>query len=146
VNLGFNTTPGGSKYIPVDSSNTNQPTDTIFNFATPINAFGAYFTGAGGTNGGLSLIFNDGSTQTIQIEASNALTGGSVRFFGFTDFGASISSIKIEVGTVGGSSDDILGVDDVRFAQVAAVPEPRTLVFMAAAALVLGLLRRRAIA
>jgi hypothetical protein len=110
AHYGFNTTLGGSVFA---SEYTGSLT---FTFASPIDTFGAYFSGVEQTTG--SLTFNDGSSETIPFATSAAGHGG-LEFLGFTDPGAMISSITINAGT------DIIGVDDVRY-RLAAVPEPRT--------------------
>ena len=127
---GYNTTAGGSKYLGVAA--TGNPGGYVFNFAAPIAAFGAYFTGVGTSNGTVSIGFSDGTSQSITV-AGNA--NGGVEFLGFTDAGKLISSVSTEIR---GGTGDIFGVDDVRFASVNAVPEPST-VALAMSTLPIGL-------
>lgn len=136
--LGFNTTPGGTQFLRIVPSTTGDASVT-FSFANPISAFGFYLTGAESTiNGALSLRFNDGTSQNLTI-SKNATAG--VQFFGFTDLGATFTSITlVETGPFT-SSRDIIGIDDIRFGgvlQPAAVPEPTSLV-MGGTALLFGL-------
>ena len=107
---GDNTTSGGSQWLELFGQTAT------FSFNTPIQYFGAYFGGLQGTAVGQETItFNDGSSETVNIPE---LTGGFA-FVGFTDAGASISSVTIS------ALGDIISVDDVRYGPgSAAVPEP----------------------
>lgn len=118
--LGFNTTLGGSEWLQA-WPNFNSPGETVtFTFATPVDAFGAYLTDTQvGFPGPITVTFNDGSFQSLPV-MKNDDTGGAL-FFGFTDLGASISSISFNTGATG-DTRDIWGIDDVRFAAV--VPAP----------------------
>ncbi len=131
--LGFNTTPGGTKHLRYSTSSTTD-NDGTFSFATPIEAFGAYFTGVGTSGGDAFVVFNDGTSQSFQLAPSSA---GGVEFFGFTDPGQSITSVAIRQRVDNG---DIFGIDDVRFVvggltpdviiDDASVPEPGTLALL----------------
>jgi hypothetical protein len=111
--FGYNTTSGGSQYVLLSSGGS-----VTFTFATPIEDFGAYFTGVQLSDN--VIAFNDGAPQSLAIPSPGANSGGVV-FFGFTDFGSAISSLTVTFPT------DIVGFDDVRFSFVAAaVPEPGT--------------------
>ncbi len=117
--LGGNTTAGGSKYWQ-----TNVRKDTVFAFANPIQAFGAYITGLGSASVGQALLlFNDGSAQTFNLSTAIGSSDGGVGFFGFTDAGKFISSVTFKSGT--GTGEDVYGIDDVRY--VTAVPTPALL-------------------
>lgn len=92
-----------------------------FTFSTPIDAFGAYFTGwqlAGQT---ITIGYSGGGTAVLSMPAGNLAAGGTL-FFGFIDAGASITTITYLAGAPGSPSTDAVGIDDVRFG--AAVPEP----------------------
>ena len=78
---GYNTTPGGSQYLGLYGGNAT------FAFATPIQAFGAYFTGV--QLGGETITFSDGLSETVPIPNF----GSGCEFVGFTDAGASITSV-----------------------------------------------------
>jgi hypothetical protein len=119
---GFNTTAGGSHWLRVGVSSPAR--SVTFTFANPVNAFGGYFTGVGDVGpGGIDISFNDGRPEDLFVPGDR--TGG-VLFFGFVDPGASISSV-----TVTPHGDDVIGVDDVRFASLpTAVPEPSPLALL----------------
>ncbi len=129
--FGYNTTAGGSQFVQLLGGTLT------FSFATPIDAFGAYFTGV--QEGGEIITFSDGSSQSIPLISLG--DEGGVEFLGFTDFGKSIASVTINV------SNDIVGVDDVRYltAAIAPVPEPSTWGLLATVfvAMVLGLRRKQ---
>lgn len=120
--LGYNTTPGGSQFARVAYDDYTQPVGVTFTFATPIQAWGAYFTGAGTANGSTVIQFSDGTLQTQSV--LGALNGG-VSFLGFTDPGKQISSITVLQTPIGGAAGDIFGIDDVRY--VASIPTPALL-------------------
>jgi len=135
---GSNTTPGGANFVEVQGGTLT------FTFADPINSFGAYLTGVQNFTQD-TITFSDGSTQVIDVpETGTAGNIGAVDFVGFTDSGASISSITIFAGNNG--YDDI-GVDDVSYgAAVSATPEPGSVVLLLTGCMALGLLvwQRRA--
>lgn len=108
--FGYNTTTGGTNFVGMLAG------DLTFTFSTPIQSFGAYISGTQLAFN--TIVFNDGSSQTIPVPLPSATSGG-VTFVGFTDAGQSISSVTIS------SIGDLLGVDDVRFG---VVPEPETAV------------------
>jgi len=144
--LGFNTTPGGSQFLRISPNFGGPDVTATFTFASPISSFGAYLTGTESSlDGTLTLNFNDGTSQTLAIPKNDS---PGVQFFGFTDLGASISSIVLtEAGPF--DSRDIFGVDDVRFGAAVAIPEPSTLLPALGGALVglgLAVRRRRAVA
>jgi hypothetical protein len=120
---GGNTTPGGSFYLSLDGSSAT------FNFATPISEFGAYFTGLQLAN---SLTFDDGAPQSVAMPFD--FSNGGMAFVGFTDPGASITSVTVSV------SGDIIGVDDVFYSgRTSTIPEPSTWAMMLAGFAGLGL-------
>jgi hypothetical protein len=133
---GYNTTPGGAFFVEMLGGTLT------FSFATPIQAFGAYFSGVQNFTTD-TVSFNDGTSQVINIPetGTNGFTG-ALDFVGFTDAGASISSVTVFAGN---NAWDAIGVDDVLFGPVStSVPEPFTLsIFGAGAAGAVALRRRK---
>ena len=104
-----------------------------FTFATPIDSFGAYFTGwqvLGQTIG------YSGGGGAVTLPMGPADFSGGTRFFGFVDIGASISSITYT------ALGDFVGIDDVRYGS-ASVPEPTTLLLLGTGLAVVAYRRRR---
>jgi hypothetical protein len=132
---GFNTTPGGSNYIEDLASSVT------FTFGSPINAFGAYLTGVQLFFYQDTVTFSDGSSETIDVPGVTDGTG-STDFVGFTDPGASITSVTI---TSGQGYGDYIGVDDVSYG-TSVTPEPGSMVLLLTGCLALGMLvwQRRA--
>jgi PEP-CTERM motif len=119
---GYNTTSGGSHFVEMMGGNL------VFSFATPIQSFGAYLSGIQTSFFADTVTFSDGTSQTLTVPgAGTSSSVGALAFVGFTDPGASITSVTINAGVVGnaGAGFDDIGVDDVRFQDTAAaVPEP----------------------
>jgi hypothetical protein len=140
---GYNTTPGGSYFVEMQAGTLT------FTFASPIEAFGAYFSGVQYFFAGESIQFSDGTSQTITIpEVGTSGSIGALDFVGFTDIGKSITRITIDAGTSSDPGADYIGVDDVQFLTVPtanATPEPASvgLTVSGSVALALLLLRRR---
>jgi hypothetical protein len=141
----FDTTPGGrnffsfiTQYVPLGTTISATAT---FAFASPIDAFGAYFTGLGNDTT-FTVNFFDGSAQTLPLAgSSNAATA---MFIGFTDPGTGIASITFTdtwVNTAGNNFGYFVGVDDVQFA---AVPEPASILLLGSGLVTLVARRRRA--
>jgi hypothetical protein len=118
---GYNTTPGGSHFASNDLLGTSLIT---FSFSQPISAFGAYISGV--QNSGETVIFSDGSTETVPIPAGG-FSGGIV-FVGLIDPDSLFTRVTINVAFALGASD-IVGVDDVRF-PAAVVPEPSSMTLL----------------
>ncbi len=113
--VGYNTTLAGSRYLRINPFSGNA--GVRFNFADPIHAFGAYITGLGTANGNLTAQFTDGALVVLPIAGED---DGGVQFFGFTNAGASISSVFLRFQ---GGASDVFSVDDLRYVTV---PEPST--------------------
>jgi hypothetical protein len=135
--LGYNTTTGGTQFLQIAPNFNDAAGGSVtFSFASPIDAFGGYLTDTQvGFPGEITVTFSDGSSQLLPVTKNS--DAGGVLFFGFTDLGASISSITYNTGATD-STRDVWGIDDVRFATT--VPEPGTLALLGAGA---GLLLRR---
>jgi hypothetical protein len=127
--FGYNTTSAGSRFVSMLGG------DLTFTFASPISAFGAYFSGIQSQASQETITFSDGSSQTVNIP-NTSMPDGGVAFVGFTDAGKQISSVQIHF------TNDIVGLDDVQFANV---PEPTSLAVFAliGIASALGGLRRK---
>ena len=136
---GFNTTVGGANFVEVFGGTLR------FSFATPIRAFGAYFSGIQTNFYPDNITFSDGTSQTLFVPGAgtNGFTG-ALSFLGFTDPGKSISSITLVASNAFGA--DAIGVDDVRFLGVpAGIPEPASWALMLGGfGLVGAAMRRRA--
>jgi hypothetical protein len=111
--LGYNTTTAGEQFIGFEPIFDIGTASIEFSFDFPIQAFGAYITGLGTANGDLFVEFDDGSVQSLPVVGNSS---GGVLFFGFTDAGAAIVGVTLELADVFGSRD-ISGVDDVRIVE-----------------------------
>src|SRR4029077_1230099 len=82
---GYNTTSGGANFVEMVGGTVT------FSFATPIQAFGAYFSGIQTNFFTDTITFSDGTSQTILIPgAGTSSSVGALDFVGFTDVGKSI--------------------------------------------------------
>ncbi len=118
--FGYNTTSGGSQFVsPVGA--------LTFNFTTPIQAFGVYLSGVQFDTE--TITFNDGAPQTVNIKN---LGIGGVQFVGFTN---PLAFSSVTINPLSDSLNDVVGVDDLRFATSATngspVPEPASLTLLA---------------
>jgi hypothetical protein len=142
--IGYNTTPGGKNFLRFTPTWNIGTAGARLTFKTPIEYFGAYFTGLGTAAGSLNAKFNDGSGDlSFPIKGGS---GGGVQFFGFTTFGAPITQMDLVLEGVYGTRD-IYAMDDVitglRATYVPDVPEPSTYGLAGAALAALAFLRRR---
>jgi hypothetical protein len=138
--FGYNTTLGGSKFAYINGGTLR------FDFADPIVAFGGYFSGI--QLGGETIIFSDGSSQTVTLPNPDGGNGG-LEIVGFTDIGKLIAAVTIVTPNPSNSNGDFIGFDDVRFVVPGAssasgsVPEPVTLSLFGAGLAGAAALRRR---
>jgi hypothetical protein len=121
---GYNTTSGGSRFVEVEGGTLT------FTFASPVQFFGAYFSGVQDFFTDV-VTFSDGTSQTIDLpEAGTSPSVGALDFIGFTDAGKAISSITLNAGN-SFAGYDFIGIDDVRFqSTVSAAPEPSSVALL----------------
>ena len=127
---GYNTTPGGSKFLSVfPAAFRGGSEDVLFNFTSPVQAFGSYFTGLEKSFATETIEFVGGTSQTFVLDGST--TGGGVTFFGFTAISPSVSQIDIHLANTS-AGRDLFGIDDLQYVTVSptSVPEPGTAPFL----------------
>jgi hypothetical protein len=141
ASFGFNTTAGGLKYIRIAPDLSGGPVDLTFSFASPIDTFSLYVTGAeSSVPGTLTLNYNNGTPQSLLI--TKGATPGK-QLFGFFDARGSITRVTLEVS---GPGRDFVGVDDVAFSLAdapASTPLPSAATAGMALLAVVGLSRSR---
>ena len=107
----------------------------VFSFSKPIDAFGSYFSDVGDYGGVLRARFNDGTEQILGMP--NTLPGDyGGMFFGFTDFGKQIVSVRIE----NTSATEWYSFDDVQWRPI---PAPGAAVLGMIGLSTVGWLKRR---
>jgi len=115
---GFNTTAGGRQFFGFEPTYNIETASLELTFDEGVQAFGAYITGLGTSYGNLYVVFHDGSAQALPVTGN---ASGGVLFFGFTDAGKVIESVKLELRyAITGA--DVFGVDDIRFVDAAQTP------------------------
>jgi len=143
-NIGYNTTVAGVNHLQFLPPFDNSRTEFVFNFASPISAFGAYVTGLQGDFAGVVTVeFVDSSniSRVFTLQKPTPRNDvASTQFFGFVDtVNAPITTIKVASTGDRTLGRDIWSFDDIRY--VNAVPEPATMGVLATGFLLL--LRRR---
>jgi hypothetical protein len=115
---GFNTTPGGSKWLGFPEGSAT------FSFASPTQSFGFYLTGVQTLfSSSIDVTFSDGSSQDLNAPIN---VNGGASYFGFTDAGKSIASV-----TITNIGNDAWGIDDVTYnSSPVATPEPASICLM----------------
>lgn len=138
---GFNTTPGGANYVEEMGGTLT------FTFASPTQFFGAYLTGIQTVFYQDTFTFSDGTSETIDVPgAGTSSFEGALDFVGFTDAGASITSVTINASSTSpGSGADYIGVDDVMYQSqsMSPTPEPNSLLLLSSGLAGLGVACRR---
>jgi hypothetical protein len=117
--VGFNTTPGGSRYLELDINVGTSPASVTINFPQPIQAFGAFVGGVGTGLGIVDVTFDDGTMHSIPVPAPVGIVGG-MQYVGFTDPGAAIIAVTLrEVGNAATAwpteIDDSFSLDDISY-------------------------------
>lgn len=141
--IGFNTTPGGNTFLRFAPTFDVGTAGARLTFNTPINYFGAFFSGLGTAAGTLNAKFNDGSEQLLPITGGS---GGGVQFFGFTS-DSSFTTLDLVLQGVTGDTRDVYAIDDVITAlrpTFVEVPEPSALALVVGALGLMTASRRRA--
>jgi hypothetical protein len=119
--LGYNTTVGGDTHWRFAPEVNIGSASAVYDFDTPIQAFGLYLTGLEpDISGDLFIEFSNGAVQALPVTGS---LGGGVQFYGFTDVTKSINSVTMALEGVIGSRE-LYGMDDVRFVSI---PEPASI-------------------
>jgi hypothetical protein len=114
--------------------NVNGDPSFLASFSTPINSFSADFVGVF-TPGDTTLVAYNGSAIIGTVVASCTPTCQTTLSFS----APSITKIAVTPG----SYDDWVGVDNITFTQVSAVPEPSEVAMMMSGLGVLAWMRRR---
>jgi hypothetical protein len=124
---GFDITPGGDHWLGFLGGSAT------FLFSGHIQSFGFWLTGIqDSATSSLMVQFNDGVGQTLNVPLN---ANGGAQFFGFTDPGWAITSVKIT-----NTSLDAWGIDDVSYGST---PEPSSLLLIGGGAIGLAALLRR---
>lgn len=127
---GCNTTPGGSSfYEPYDLGTAR------LDFAAPINYFGAFVGGMQRPiRSYIQAFFNDGGSSLIWLDGD--FSNGGTGFYGFTS-SQLISRVDLFI------LYDYVGVDDMSYGTLNAVPEPSSIALVTAGMAALTFAARR---
>lgn len=146
--LGWNTTPLGSKHLRFAPSFNNQVSKVTFKFGALINSFSTIYTGAQNDFAGEFEMrgFRNGIQKWGMTQGKPAPVNNntSVGHYGFVtdDAGLFFDEVRfLSVGDRTNSSDNV-GLDDTFFTYCQAVPEPTTIAALGLGAL--AMIRRRA--
>jgi hypothetical protein len=128
----------GSQYLNVGSADT---TSFGLTFSSPQAAFGFYGTDIGDFSGQLTISLDGGAPMIVPHGV--AIANGSALFWGIIDTASPFTTVSFS--NTGGSGD-AFGFDDFtigRREQVAAIPEPATMLLLSAGIGGLAVIRRR---
>ncbi|MEP6766895.1 MAG: PEP-CTERM sorting domain-containing protein, partial [Gemmatimonadaceae bacterium] len=145
VQFGYNTTPGGSKFLRFAATPGLSGTMTL-NFATAINFFGGYFTGVENVCGVTTATW--GATSAVLKNSNGGATcngTAGIQWFGFVaPASAAFNSVTFNQ-VPGAGPSDFWGLDDFIYGSraVTVSPEPSTYLLMLGALSVLGVAARR---
>lgn len=138
VTWGYNTTSGGNRQLTAAPLIGVGETVTLkFDFATPVQAWGSFFTGVGTVTSALRVNFVGGGFQEFNIAGA---ANGGILFWGFTDAGQLISSISVVMENNSNLDSDVFSLDDMGYV---VIPLPHTGGLAVAGLIGLGALRRR---
>lgn len=145
--LGYNTTSGGSHFLRIVPQFGIGTAGARLVFNSPVEFFGAYFTGLGTAAGSLTVEFDNGDPAGPFAYPVVGGDGGGVNFFGFTTFGAPITEVTMVLRGVTADSRDIYSIDDITTGlegrYVGDVPEPSTYMLLASGLAGFAFLRRK---
>lgn len=143
-------TTSGASFLGVDDpGNLGQLSsgDSVtFTFAQPVQAFGLYAIAGSDTDTG-DFSLSSGALSFVNGPQAHALTDGHGSFAYFMGFVATTPGEGLSTLTLhsDGSHFYAFGVDDVRYAQLPAVPEPGSVALLLAGLGLLGWRARRAV-
>lgn len=110
---------------------------TTFSFTTAVNAIGGFWDLTPG-GAGTGIAFETVSGNTFSVEVPDNYSG---QFWGLKSDDA-FTSITLKEGTQGGSKETF-NLDNFKFAQVSAVPEPASIALMAGGLGLVGFMAAR---
>jgi hypothetical protein len=132
---GYNTTAGGANFLRFVPGSGTAPSQVLFSFDTPINAFGLHITGMGTAVDNLHIVFSSGGIGGINLTGDQA---GGNQYVGLIFCDKPVSSIALRFDSAA-PPFDIIGIDDVSIS-AAVTPEPATALLLILGAIAL---RRR---
>lgn len=145
--LGYNTTTGGKRFLRIVPIFDIGTAGARLTFDSPVEFFGAFFTGLGTAAGDLTVEFDNGKAFAIPVKGG---AEGGVNFLGFTTFGEPITSVDMVLRGVTGGTRDIYAIDDIitglepTYVPPGDVPEPATFALAGAALAAIAITRRKA--
>jgi hypothetical protein len=131
--VGYNTTASGDTFLRIVPEWNIGTAGARLVFNSPVEYFGAYYSGLGTAAGSLTVEFTANS-----INYAFPVTGGSsggINYFGFTSFGNPFSEVTMVLRGVTGGTRDIYAIDDITTGLQgtyvpSTVPEPASLLLL----------------